>query len=55
MSARQAGSSAREAEVGRLVLTHLQPGMDVDAVRTEGAEAFGRDVDVAAVDAVYEV
>lgn len=55
MSARQAGTSAREAEVGRLVLTHLHPGVDVDAIRAEGTAAFGRAVEVATVGAVFEV
>jgi ribonuclease BN (tRNA processing enzyme) len=54
MSARQAGQSAREAGVGRLVLTHQQPGVDPEAVRAEGAAAFGRDVDVAVVGAEFE-
>jgi ribonuclease BN (tRNA processing enzyme) len=54
MSARQAGQSAREAGVGRLVLTHQQPGVDPEAVRAEGAAAFGRDVEVAVVGAEYE-
>jgi ribonuclease BN (tRNA processing enzyme) len=55
MSARQAGVSGREAGVGRLVLTHQQPGVDPEAVRAEGSEAFGRAVDVAEIDAVYDV
>jgi ribonuclease BN (tRNA processing enzyme) len=55
MSARQAGRSGREAEVGRLVLTHQQPGLDREAVVAEGSEAFGRDVDLATVGAVFEV
>ena len=55
MSARQAGRSGREAEVGQLVLTHLQPGMDREAIVAEGSEAFGRDADLATVDAVFEV
>lgn len=55
MSARQAGLSGRAAEVGQLVLTHLQPGIDAEAIRAEGAEAFGRDVGVATVGAVFEV
>jgi ribonuclease BN (tRNA processing enzyme) len=54
MSARQDGQSAREAGVGRLVLTHQQPGVDPEAVRAEGAAAFGRDVDVAVVGAEFE-
>ena len=55
MSARQAGRSGREAEVGQLVLTHLQPGIDADAIRAEGAEAFGRDVELASVGKVFDV
>lgn len=55
MSARQAGRSGREAEVGRLVLTHQQPGLDPEAVRAEGAEAFGADVELATVGAVFHV
>jgi ribonuclease BN (tRNA processing enzyme) len=55
LSARQAGTMARAAEVGQLVLTHVMPTVDVDAVRTEGVEAFGGPVEIAAIDAVYEV
>jgi ribonuclease BN (tRNA processing enzyme) len=55
MSARQAGASAREAGVGRLVLTHLWPGLDRDAARAEGSAAFGRPVDLAAIDGSFEV
>ncbi len=54
MSARQAGRSGREAGVTRLVLTHLQPGLDADAARREAATAFGADVEIAAVGQVYE-
>ena len=54
MSARQAGRSGREAEVGRLVLTHLQPGLDAEAAVAEASAAFGRDVELATVDAVFE-
>lgn len=55
MSARQAAISGRDAAVGKLVLTHLQPGVDPDASRREGGEAFGREVDIAAPSAVFEV
>ena len=55
MSARQAGRSGREAEVGRLVLTHQQPGLDPDAVREEGAEAFGAAVELATIGTVFDV
>jgi hypothetical protein len=36
-------------------LTHQQPGLDREAVVAEGSEAFGRDVDLATVGAVFEV
>ena len=55
MSARQAGRSGREAGVGRLVLTHQQPGTDRDAVIAEGSAAFGAPVEVATEGAVLDV
>lgn len=55
MSARQAGTSGREAGVGRLVLTHQQPGTDRDAVLAEGSAAFGSAVEVAVEGAVFDV
>lgn len=53
MSARQAGESARAAGVRRLVLTHLWPLNDPEQTRAEGAEAFGRDVDIATTGATF--
>jgi ribonuclease BN (tRNA processing enzyme) len=53
MSARQAGASGAEAGVGRLVVTHLGPREDREAVRAEAREAFGRDVSVALPGAIY--
>ena len=53
LSARQAGRSARDAGVERLVITHLWPRLDREAARAEAAAAFGRDVDVAAIDDRY--
>jgi ribonuclease BN (tRNA processing enzyme) len=55
LSARQAGSSAKEAGAGRLVLTHLWPTLDPDRSRAEGSEAFGAPVEVAAVGTRYDV
>jgi ribonuclease BN (tRNA processing enzyme) len=55
MSARQAGQSARDAGVGRLVLTHLQPRIDPAEARVEAEGAFGRPVEVAAEHEVYTV
>jgi ribonuclease BN (tRNA processing enzyme) len=55
LSAQQAGAMAKDADVRRLVLTHLWPGTDVDAHRREGSAAFGREVDVARTNARYEL
>jgi ribonuclease BN (tRNA processing enzyme) len=55
LSARQAGTSARAAGAAELVLTHLQPGLDAERSRAEGAAAFGAPVHVAAIDATYEI
>ncbi len=55
LSARQAGVAAREAGAGRLLLTHLQPGVDPDRSRAEAAEAFGGPVQVATINETYEV
>lgn len=55
LSAGQAGAMARVAGVERLVLTHLLPGADAEAYRTNAVEAFGRDVDVATRGARFDV
>jgi ribonuclease BN (tRNA processing enzyme) len=55
LSARQAGAMAKSADVGRLVLTHLMPGTDVEAHRREGSAAFGRAADVARTNVRYEL
>lgn len=49
MSARQAGLNAREAGAARLVITHLWPGVDREAARTEAAAAFGGPVELAEI------
>ena len=54
MSARQAGGSARQAGVGRLVLTHLLARTDRAAAESEGSAAFGRPVEMARVGERYE-
>jgi len=55
LSARQAGESARAAGVRRLVLTHLWPTLDPERSRAEGSAAFGRPVEVAAVDRSWDL
>jgi ribonuclease BN (tRNA processing enzyme) len=55
LSARQAGRTARAAGAGRLVLTHVWPTIDLEASRAEGEAAFGGPVEMAAIDAVYEL
>lgn len=55
LSARQAGLSAREAAVGRLVLTHIAPGIDRAAARREAEASFGAPVQVAVIGARYRV
>jgi ribonuclease BN (tRNA processing enzyme) len=51
----QAGRSAREAGARRLIITHLPPGADAHAHRVEAAEAYGADVEVATMNARYEI
>jgi len=48
LSAAGAGALAKEAAVGRLVLTHLSPRLDPDRSVSEAAVAFGGPVDWAA-------
>ena len=55
LSARQAGATARAAGAGRLVLTHLWSTVDPEQSRREGSAAFGGPVEVATVDARYDV
>jgi ribonuclease BN (tRNA processing enzyme) len=55
LSARQAGTSAREARAKQLVLTHIWPTVDPAQIQAEGAEAFGAPVELAATDKEYSV
>ena len=54
LSARQAGTRGREAAVGRLVLTHLWPGVDPEAARAEAEAAFGAPVELASMGRRFE-
>ncbi|HUQ39242.1 MAG TPA: MBL fold metallo-hydrolase [Acidimicrobiales bacterium] len=55
LSGRQAGEMARDAGVGRLVLTHFGPGNDRDVTRTEAEAAFGAPVVLATENGAFEV
>ena len=54
LSARQAGRTAREAGAGRLVITHIAPGVDRVAAAAEAEDAFGGPVEVASIGARYQ-
>ena len=54
LSGRQAGHSAKAAGVGRLVLTHVQPGVDWEQQRRDASAVFHGPVDLASVGVTYE-
>ena len=54
LSARQAGSMARDAGVERLVLTHFPPGAVLSVYEEAGSEAFGGVVGMASIHATFE-
>ena len=55
LSAHEAGVAAREAGARRLMLTHLWPRLDPHRVVTEGSEAYGDSVNLAAPGLVTQV
>ena len=55
MSGRQAGITAREAEAGRLLITHRSPVIAAEAVAKEARATFGRPILQAAVGRGYTV
>lgn len=55
LSARQAGGFARDLGAGRLVLTHLSPGVDPADQARRAAAVYGGPVAVAEVGATYDV
>lgn len=55
LSTTEAGERARAAGAARLVITHLAPGADVAAARSEAADAYGAEVDVARIGLTLEV
>ncbi len=55
MSGRQAGATAREAEVGRLLITHRSPVIAADDVAAEARATFGRPILQASVGRGYTI
>ncbi len=55
LSARQAGAYAREADVGRLALTHILPTLDPELSRAQAVEVFQGPVDIARTGTRWEV
>jgi ribonuclease BN (tRNA processing enzyme) len=53
LSGRQAGQAAREAGVGRLLLTHFWPTLRVEDIQQEAASAFGAPVEIAVQNEEY--
>jgi ribonuclease BN (tRNA processing enzyme) len=55
LSGRQAGALARAIGAGRLVVTHVTPGLDDEAQRRDAEAAFAGPVDVASTGATFSV
>lgn len=55
LTAREAGAMASAAGVERLLLTHLAPGSDADAMAREASASFGQPVDVVEQHRRYQV
>lgn len=55
MNAEETGRLAREADVGRLVLTHISDELDLDKSRMTAAAEFGGSVEVAREGASFDV
>jgi ribonuclease BN (tRNA processing enzyme) len=53
LTGKQAGATAAEAGVGRLVLTHIPPWHDRQVVEAEAREAYAGPLDVAVTGATY--
>jgi ribonuclease BN (tRNA processing enzyme) len=55
LSARQAGTAARQSGAGRLVITHIGPTVDRHRARQEAEAAYGKPVGVAVVSSTYRI
>jgi ribonuclease BN (tRNA processing enzyme) len=55
LSGRQAGVTATKAGVARLLLTHVQPGVDAEQQRRDAQAAFDGPVELAVTNASYDL
>ena len=55
LTGREAGEHAREAEVARLVVTHVPPWNDADVLLSAATEAFGGPAELAVAGATYDL
>ena len=55
LSGRQAGLQATAAGVGRLLLTHVQPGVDPDRQVADARSSFSGPVEAVTTNATYEI
>jgi ribonuclease BN (tRNA processing enzyme) len=55
LTPREAGEHGRDANVKRLVITHISDELDADWARQEASEGYGGPVEMAEEGAVYEV
>lgn len=55
MAAEQAGAMAAQAGVGRLVLTHIMPGLDPEVSIAQATKSFAGEIDAAADHLLIEV
>ena len=55
LTAAEAGAIARDGRVGKLILTHLPPSLDIERSRADAAAVFGGEVAIASPGDVYEI
>lgn len=55
LSGRQAGLAARDADAGRLLITHFWPTLSADDMQGEAAESFGGPVEIARENEEYVI
>lgn len=55
LTAKETGEIAQAANVKRVVLTHLKENVDKQLLAKQAQETFGKNVEIAQVDATYEI